>query len=290
MDDLKVGIAFSGGGARGLAHIGVLKGVIQAGLPIHFLSGTSMGAIVSGMYAIGTSIEEMEQIAINFSHMRNLVKLVDVSASKRGLLEGKSVRRYLQKMFKEDYRIEDLSTPLTINAVDLITGDEIVFTEGSLLTAIYSSSAVPGIFSPIRKGEQYLVDGGVLNNLPVDHIREMGAEFTIGVDVHTDPHRDRPFHIGPNRTNTPIPLPNFLLDFYRAEMIMMYKMTQTTIKRTKPDILIKPAIPPEITEMFGFTRAKQLIDLGEKAVKEAVPRILRRMETKQSNKRRKQDD
>jgi len=232
----KIGLALSGGGARGLAHIGVIKVLCREGIPIDCMAGTSMGSIITAFYAAGFSVEKIEEIAFQNSRVRELAKLVDLTPNRRGLLEGNRVRSYFTQLFGKDHQIEDLFLPVAINAVDLVSSKEQVFTKGSLLQAMFASFAVPGIFSPIHYKNMVLVDGGVLNNLPVDHTWKLGADIVIAVDVEQDPAKDTSWEESSNHKRNPFTTPSFLRDFYRAEMIMIRKMTEEKLTRVKPTI------------------------------------------------------
>lgn len=259
----KIGLALSGGGARGLAHIGVLKVLLREGIPIDCIAGTSMGSIVTAFHAVGFSVEEMEDIALRFSHMGELVKLIDLAPNRRGLLEGTKVRNYFKHLFGKDYQIENLRIPIAINAVDLKTGEEIVFREGSLLEAVFASTAVPGVFSPILTDGKVLIDGGILNNLPVDHAWSLGPDLVIGVDVEQDPHDEFLWSEVEKEKRYRIQTPPFLKDFYRAQLIMMRWMTNSKIETAKPSLVLNPKIPNNISMFLGFTKAKEVIQAGE---------------------------
>lgn len=269
----KIGLALSGGGARGLSHIGVLKVLRRENIPINCIAGTSMGSIMAAFYAVGFSIEEMEDIALRFSHVRELAKLIDISPTRRGLLEGQRVREYFRHLFERDYKIQNLDLPIAINAVDLKSGDEVVMKSGSLLTAMFASFAVPGIFSPVEVNGKLLIDGGVLNNLPVDHAWNLGPDFVIGVDVEQDPHDDFNWSFQEVHKKIGFHTPPFLKDFYRAQMIMMRKMTNEKMKLFSPSVLINPKMPGNVTMFAGFTKARELIQAGVEAAEQKMKMI-----------------
>ena len=266
-----MGLVLSGGGARGLAHIGVLKVLERENIIFDYIAGTSMGAILGAAYASGKKIEEIEEVALKISKRTELIKLLDLSPRRRGLLEGHKVREFLRKLFGDFTTFEQLRIPLSINAVDLKTGKEIVFEHGDLLPAIFASSAIPGIFSPVSIKNYFLVDGGVLNNLPVDRAREMGAEFIIAVNVHseftTESENLR------DQVGFPVHLPGFIKDSYNSLLIMMNEMTQQRIKIAKPEIILNPKMPSSYTSITGFTHTKEIIDLGTECAEESLEEI-----------------
>lgn len=267
----------SGGGARGLVHVGVLKVLAKAGIPIECVSGTSMGGVVAAAYACGIPMGDIEDRALQLANMRELVRLLDISPQRRGLLEGSRIRDYLAEMFL-DYNIENLPVRLALPAVDLIQAREIVFTKGLVLPAVMATIAVPGLFQPVEIGPYRLVDGGVLNNLPVDRVRELGADIVIAIDAQPDPYTEKPWQDLPDKPHFPVPMPDFFLDFYRAELIMIAELTQAHLKVSPPDMLLRPPIPLDIDIFLGFPRIPEVIAAGEYAAKEALPDILRLLE------------
>lgn len=270
-----IGLVLGGGGARGLAHIGVLKVLEQHNIPIHVLAGTSMGGLVAAAFATGLNANELEEHAIHTCQTRQLIKLMDISPSRRGLLEGNRVKSHLLNWLGDNLFFENLRIPLSLTAVDLHTSQEHIFDHGQLLPAIFSTIAVPGVFAPVPFENKLLVDGGVLDNLPLLIARKMGADILIAVDVQIDPQRQpvpqtlpSPFHLPRH-----IQLPELIRDFYWSLSIMSNAQTQQQISRAKPEILIKPNIPPDVDMFLSFTKAPQLIQLGEQAATEALPLI-----------------
>jgi len=180
-----VGLALSGGGARGLAHIGVLKVLEREGIPIDYLAGTSMGGVIAAGCAAGLSPEFMEQEALRMTSLRRLLALADPSLPRRGLFEGQKVHEYFIGHLG-DRTFDDLRVPLTLVAVDLNTGREVFLSQGQVADAVRATVALPGIFRPVERDGQLLVDGGLLDNLPADAARHIGADVVIAVDVISD--------------------------------------------------------------------------------------------------------
>lgn len=273
----KIGLALSGGGARGLVHVGILKVLMEAGIPIDCISGTSMGGVIAAAYACGIPVCEIEERSLQLSHMHELVKLLDVSPQRQGLLEGTRIRNYLAELFI-DRNIENLPVRLALPAVDLVQAREIVFTSGLVLPAVLATIAIPGLFKPMEIGPYHLVDGGILNNLPVDRVRELGAEIVIAVDAQFNPYTEKPWQHQPDGPRFPLPLPDFFLDFYRAELIMIAELTQAHLKVSPPDLLLHPPIPMDIDMFLGFPRIPEVIAAGEECARDALPEILRLLE------------
>lgn len=175
----KIGLALSGGAARGFAHIGVVKVLVENDIPIDMVAGTSAGSIVAAALASGLSIDEMLKMAdgIGWSDIGR------PSLSPMGLLSNAPLGRYLARHLTVD-RIEDLKIPFAAVACDPMTGEEVVLKDkGDLIFAARASCAVPGIFVPPKDGGRILVDGGATKPLPCDTVRDLGADVVIAVDV-----------------------------------------------------------------------------------------------------------
>ena len=271
----RIGLALSGGGARGLAHIGLLSVFEREGIPVDCIAGASMGGIVAAAYAAGVPAAEMCRKGMQLSHLSELVRLVDLGPFRRGLLEGERIRAYIAGLFPEGLTFADLRIPLALPAVDLVSGRSVSLCEGSVLDAVLATTALPGLFSPVQAGPWQLVDGGVLNNLPVDLVRRMGAEVVIAVDVQLNPAIQPPWQDLPEPPRWPVPLPDFFLDIYRAELIMIARLTEIGLRETPPELLIRPPIPLDITMFLGFPRAAEIISAGEQAAVEALPALRR---------------
>lgn len=209
---IKVGLALSGGGARGGAHIGVLKALEELDVPIDYIAGTSMGAIVGGFYAAGYSADEIERIMVEMDWDRALSDnpdRVDRSMRKKeleaeflipyrvgynkgrfqvplGAIQGQHLDQVFQRILlpvSNMQKFDRLPIPFRAVATDLVTGEEVVLSEGSLSDSLRASMSVPGVFAPVRIDGRILVDGGMSNNLPVSVVREMGADVVIAVDI-----------------------------------------------------------------------------------------------------------
>jgi NTE family protein len=197
-------LVLMGGGARGLAHVGVLRVLERSGLVPDVIAGTSMGALVGGLFAAGLSgakLTEMlsgmdlDDAAVRAEHRgpfkrsRNLFEVVMLSDyknrffSRMGIDKGDAIEAYLKSCVGA-VRIEDLPIKFVCNAVDLVSGREILFTRGKLSRALRSTMSLPLVFPPVRMGGMLLLDGGVLNSAPVEAARAAGAEIAVLVDIH----------------------------------------------------------------------------------------------------------
>ncbi|MBN2258607.1 MAG: patatin-like phospholipase family protein [Anaerolineaceae bacterium] len=268
----KIGLALSGGGARGLAHIGVYKVLDDAGIPIDYISGTSMGAIIGACIARGIRPAEINAIAQKFSKTRQLIRMVDLAGGRRGLLSGKHVRAFLADILGVDTDFKQLQIPLSVCSVDLDQGIEKVFTKGNVLDAVMASIAVPGIFVPQVVNNHQLVDGGVKNNLPVDHVREMGAEFILAVDVMR--HDFSKMTTGNRMESITITPTASFQEIYRYVAMMISEQTRLRLLLEPPDFVIEPDLPNDLLSFGGFSQADQAIMAGESAARQSLPDIL----------------
>ncbi|MCD6291104.1 MAG: patatin-like phospholipase family protein [Anaerolineae bacterium] len=261
----------SGGGAKGLAHIGVLKVLEHEGVPVDLLVGTSMGGLIAAGYAAGLTPEQIEQEALRMSRLRSLISLIDRSVPRTGLFEGKRVQGYLIQQLG-DVTFADLRLPLAVVAVDLVRGEEVVLQEGSVVEAIRATISIPGIFAPLQLGERVLVDGGVLNNLPVDVARNMGADVTIAVNVQTEFNGLRELRDAQQRV--PFSHWTLIIETLRACLVLMRdRLTEYKIREADPDVLIRPTLPEGATMLGGFNHAAEIIAAGEEATMAILPQI-----------------
>jgi NTE family protein len=269
----KLGLALSGGGARGLAHIGVLKVLEQEGIRIDYLAGTSAGGLISALYAAGLSASEMEEEALQLSNPRRLVALVDRALPRRGLLEGQRVMEYLAQWLG-GVTFDQLHIPLALVAVDLNEQQKVIMREGLVLDAVRATIALPGFFTPLERDGQLLVDGGLLDNLPVDAVHQMGADVVIAVDISTN---REVVALVIERLHGHRFVPDGLVDLVEvlwcSMEVLIKHANRHALEETPPDLLIHPAVPPDVTVLTGFLRAEETIAAGEQAAIEALPQI-----------------
>lgn len=270
-----IALVLGGGGARGLAHIGVLKVFNEYEIPISEIFGCSMGGLIASLFAFGTEIQEMEIIARKYTSVREMIKLVDLTPHRRGIIVSQRLRSYFSQFINPDLRIEDSIIPLYMNSVNLNSGEEIVFDQGNLLDAVLSTTAVPGIFSPVIKDDNCLLaDGGVVNNLPVSSMRKISRAPIVAVDVHHSfPHQSTQKQ-GKTIFNGS-GIPEIFRDFYRAEMIMVRRIMDIQLSESPADLLLRPEIDPEINMFLGFQRAAEIIRAGEVTARENIDKILK---------------
>jgi len=177
----KIGLALGSGSARGWAHIGVIKALAETGIKIDYVAGTSIGAVVGAFYASGR-IAALEDAALQID-WRKIVFFLDAVYPKSGLIEGKKVAEFIRTSVKEK-NIEDLSLPFCAVSTDLASGNEVIIRNGDIIEAVRASISVPGIFTPVTKDNTILVDGALINPVPVSVVRQMGADLVIAVDLN----------------------------------------------------------------------------------------------------------
>ncbi|WP_345238771.1 patatin-like phospholipase family protein [Pontibacillus salipaludis] len=181
-----VGLALGSGGARGFAHLGVLKALKDSGIPVDLIAGSSMGALVGSLYCAGQDMDQLYKLAKTFKRKYYL----DFTVPKMGFIQGKRIKEYIS-LFTYRKNIQDLDIPFSVIATDLHTGEKVIFKEGNTAEAVRASISIPGIFVPVKIGGRLLVDGGVVDRVPVSVAREMGADIVIGVDcAHFDGSND----------------------------------------------------------------------------------------------------
>ena len=177
----KVGLALGGGYARGLAHIGVLEVLEREGIPIDIISGTSIGALIGALYAQQKDASLIRKQAAQLDWI-GVTSLVDLTLPKSGFIGGKRVTNLLRRIIG-DVQFKDLDMPFACVATDIISGEEVVLSEGSVLEAVRASISIPVIFKVALTRGRYLVDGGLVNQVPVNVAKNMGADFIIAVDI-----------------------------------------------------------------------------------------------------------
>ncbi|TFG97337.1 MAG: hypothetical protein E4H13_11105 [Calditrichales bacterium] len=273
----KVGLVLSGGGAKGLAHIGILKLLDSLLIPVDYIAGTSMGGIVGGLYAIGYSGIEIEELArstswpelfsdtppreyLSFQQKQNdsryqivfgLNGFTPVPPS--GFIYGQTISlKFSALTLSAEYikNFDDFFIPFRCVAADLISGKEVVLKQGSLSKAMRATMSIPTIFSPVEWGDSLLVDGGVLNNLPVNVVREMGAEFIIAVDVGD-------YNTAPDELHSMLKVMEQTFNLPLQDHIEH--------QRSMSNLLIRPAIENFSASDFSPEATEQIIHIGENA-------------------------
>ena len=266
-DKAKVGLALGGGYSRGLAHIGVLEVLEREGVPIDLIAGTSMGALVGALYAREQDAGLIKKQASGLDWL-GVASLVDLALPKSGFIGGKRVTNLLRR-FIGDSRFDDLNIPLSCVAADIITGDEVVLSTGSVLDAVRASISIPIIFTVVKNNGRFLVDGGLVDPVPVRVARQMGADFIIAVDVTPD-RTERANYL---TRNTELKTPGLFQVMVQSIYITTYLTSRTVSEGA--DIVIHPHLvhigPGE------FHRARECILEGELAASDSIAHIKRHL-------------
>ncbi|MCS7202444.1 MAG: patatin-like phospholipase family protein [Dictyoglomus sp.] len=295
MRKIKIGLVLGSGGAKGLSHIGVLKILERENIKIDCISGSSIGAIIGGFYAKGYSSKDLEDIALSISK-KDIYEFIDFSPSLQGIIKGDKILNFLRN-FLGDIEFSQLKVPFLAVAVDLITGEKIVFTKGKVISAIRGSISIPVIFQPYPFDNKLLIDGGVLSPLPVEELKEFQKpDIIIGINLQSPPNWS------PKGRNIFQEIPMEPKGFSEK---VIYKITQTEIfkeiqKRVNPlfnpsllevlmqtinimnweialrniklaDIVINPRV--ENYRTFDFDKGKELIKIGESSAEKELPKI-----------------
>ncbi len=273
----RLGLALGGGGARGLAHVGVLKALDRAGIAADVVAGTSMGGLIGGAYAAGLSGEAIEAEVLERARATRLIRLADRIPSLRALFSGRRFEAYLTEQFGAALRFDELRRPLAISTVDLNSGREVLFRDGLVVPALRATMSIPGVFAAVERDGRRLVDGGILNNVPADHARALGAEVVLAVDVL--PHFPEGAPIPPEErpaVATPMELPLAppgVRDVWEAAFVSVAALTEARLREARPELVLRPSFPAAITLLTGYTRAEESIAAGEAAMTAALPRL-----------------
>jgi len=179
---LKFGLALGSGSARGLAHVGVIQVLEAYHIPIDIITGTSIGSVVGSLYAAGASIDQLEEAALSIKKSTTLF-LIDPALPHSGLISGKKIEEMLNDLALEDKTFDDLKIPFAAVATDVESGAEVILNQGKVIDAVRASISIPGIFTPVKYQDYYLVDGGVVDPVPVDVVQKMGADIIIAVSL-----------------------------------------------------------------------------------------------------------
>jgi NTE family protein len=182
MTKKKVGLVLGGGAARGFAHIGVLTILEKEGIPIDVVAGTSAGAVVGALYASGMNPSRMTELAKGYDWNRRR-HLLDLSLHRTGFIEGGRLVKEIKDLLGGDLKIEELNKPFACVACDLMNGEDIIMAKGSVAEAIHASIAIPVLFEAVKRNGRFLIDGGLVNQVPVNVAKALGADYIIAVNV-----------------------------------------------------------------------------------------------------------
>jgi len=254
--EVRLGLALGGGAARGFAHVGVIQVLEEAGLRPAYLVGTSAGSLVAALYASGKTPADLVRVAQSMQEAEITDWMLPIL--NRGALRGEALARYVNTQVG-GRTLEQMSIPLGIVATDLGNGDAITFRRGNTGAAVRASSAVPGVFQPVRVADREYVDGGLVAPVPVRQTREMGANFVIAVDISSDPEGN------PSGDTFQILMQTFA--------IMGKSINQLALKEA--DWVVRPALTG--VKSADFSARMRSIEAGRAAMREALPGLKARM-------------
>ncbi len=243
---IRIGLALGGGAARGFAHIGVIKALEAQGIHPEIVTGTSAGSVVAALYATGMNGFELNKLALTMDEAAIADWALPFGTKFGGWLKGEALQNYVNRLVK-NRPIESMKLPLGIVATNLKTGERILFRRGNTGQAVRASSSVPGVFQPVSIGGQDYVDGGLVEPVPVDSAREMGADFIIAVNISADPSSQK------NNGQSGVLL--------QTTAIMGNSINKMSLARA--DVVIRPDLP----DMGGsdFASRNRAILAGEQA-------------------------
>lgn len=292
-----IGLALGGGLARGFCHIGVLNCLERHGIRPSIIAGTSIGAVVGAAYLHG-KLNVLEDWSLSLNRLK-ILSYLDLRVRSAGLIGGTRLNNLLEEHF-QDMNIEDLPHPFVTIAADLLTGHEVWIGKGNLIQALQASFALPGVFPPVKRNQRFLIDGALVNPVPVNACQAMGARMTIGVDLHADligksakpgqayqtvagfdlfndedvpPEEQekvstgltkRLFRREPNN-------PSLFGVMVSALGIMQDRLTRSRLAGDPPDIHIKPQVGH--IGLLEFEKARELIAEGDAACERMIPLI-----------------
>ena len=283
----KVSLVLSGGGARGIAHIGVIEELEKQGFEIVSISGTSMGALIGAVYSTG-KMEEFKNWIYTMDKI-DVFKFIDLTFSSQGLVKGGRVFKKM-KEFIPDINIEDLKIHYSATATDITNKKEVIFTKGSIYEAVRASIAIPTVFTPVKTENSLLIDGGVINPIPINHVKRTKDDMLIAVHVNANVPVYKPlitkyekdkrqsiylkktemFQNELNKNN--IETKNEKLGYFKlineTVGLLTYQISKMTIEKYPPDILIN--ISRNSCGTFDFYKAEELVEIGRHAATESI--------------------
>ena len=281
----KIALVLSGGGARGLAHIGAIETLESHGYEITSISGCSMGALIGGMYAAG-KLPEVKDWVLALDR-RKVLSLVDFSLSLTHLVKGDRVMEALKEIVP-DVNIEDLPIPYTAVATDWNSGKEVIFDHGSLYDAIRASISIPLFLNPVRREDMLLVDGGLVNSLPLNRVVRHSGDLLFGINVSTHDYQGELLmqqFVERKLLSKSMPAAvmnrimkhfegfniNYVTLLMRTIAIMLEQNTRQQILISRPDLVVQ--VPMKRYGVFDFDKAAAILQIGNHKTSRALRRF-----------------
>ncbi|MCF7824351.1 MAG: patatin-like phospholipase family protein [Candidatus Marinimicrobia bacterium] len=311
MSSVKIGLVLGSGSSRGWAHIGVIEALEKHGIEISLLTGVSAGSYIAASYA-GGALESVKQFALGMD-WKKVLSYLDLAFPRSGFIEGQRVVDLIQTYMDVTY-FEEFRIPVHMLATDMLTGEQVVLSDGKITDALRASMAIPGLLTPKKINDRWLVDGGVVNPLPVDVCRAMGADFVIAVDLNSERiNQDRMQENSQERERNLAGIEKKRIEVVKTWMkqygskgkamstkidkwfspqessphifevlgsslnIMQKKIEETNLEHHPPDILIQPRLGD--LKLFDFHHAERAITEGFLQGEQAIPEILEKLET-----------
>ncbi|GIN74390.1 esterase [Bacillus sp. J14TS2] len=246
----KIGLALGSGGARGFAHLGVLKILQEHSIPIDMIAGSSMGALVGCFYAFGHDLEQLTKLSVAFKRNHYL----DFTIPKMGFIEGKRIENLIH-LFMHGKNLEELNIPVKVITTDLQTGKKVEFSKGNIARIVRASIAIPGIFTPVKINGRLLVDGGVVDKIPISAVRKMGADIVLASDVTIVNKKAE--------ITTVYDVIMQSLDIMQTEI--------GTVRESESDLMLRPNV--EEFSARSFKNIEEIIKRGEKETLRQLPKI-----------------
>ncbi len=247
----EIGLALGGGAALGAAHIGVLKALEENDISVNYIAGTSIGAFVAMLYAFGHRSEQLREIALDLDWLN----ISSLSLSQYALLSNEKLADLINK-YTDSGDFSDAKIPVAVVACDIAKGEKIVLREGNVARAVMASSCIPGVFRPVTTDDQFLVDGGVVENVPLATLKSLGGDYIIAVDLNAYHAFKKPKNIIDVLVNT----------------VHMNLMHATELQTEQADLLIAPDLSE--FSLVDTSQVEALIDAGYEEAKKAIKKAL----------------
>ncbi|OYT15152.1 MAG: patatin [Bacteroidetes bacterium 4572_77] len=287
----KIALVLSGGGSKGLAHIGVIQELEKQGFEISSVAGTSIGSVIGGLFAMDKLAEYTEWVRT--LNQKSIWGLLDFTLSTNGLLKGEKVLSKM-KTFIPDMAMEEMKIPFVAVATDILNEKDVVFRQGSYYEAIRASVAIPTIFTPVKYKDTILVDGGVLSPIPIEYVERKANDILVVVNLYGE-KKSRIPTIKMNKAESKNAISSALSalvdNFYKlmssgdkksmgylsllntTSSAMVHKIAQQNMEKHQPDIVI--SIPHDSAGTFDFQKADELIEIGKEAASLAIEDYLK---------------
>ncbi|MFH2020688.1 MAG: patatin-like phospholipase family protein [archaeon] len=254
---MKIGLALGSGGARGLAHIGVIKVLKKEGIKIDYISGTSIGSLVGAYYALNQDVSGLEEIALSFTK-RSLINFMDFNNPKISLIKGEKIKSFLFQLFG-DKTFADTKIKLKIGATSLQDGSEVIISSGKLRDAVAASGSLPFFFPPQKYRGAHLIDGGIVDATPIKIVKDMGAKAIIAVNLF-------------GKTKRKIEDFTLIRQLEKVYEILLSSSVKYQIRPRDRIVMLEPNTGNSF-QLFAFDDAKRLIAIGQNETRKKMKKI-----------------